>query len=70
MNVAGVVDDCVPTAAAQGIELPLAITQQRLDTCDAIRGRLAAVEMRHPPAPALGFLREVRTDETRPAENQ
>src|SRR5262249_45722285 len=49
-NVAGVIDDCVPTAAAPAIELRLAITQQRLDTCDAISGRLAAVEMRHSPA--------------------
>ena len=69
-NVTRVVDDHVPAAAAQRTEISLAVAEQRFDARGSARGRLAAVEMCHPPAPLLRFLGKVRADEARSTENQ
>ena len=69
-DVAGVVDDDVPLASLQRVELALAVAVQRLDVFDAIRIALAAVEVRDLPAARERELRHVRPDEPGAAEDQ
>jgi hypothetical protein len=69
-NLACVVDDDIPLAAAQRVDLAIAIANERLDVRNPLGTVFAAIEMRYTPTQTQSLLRQMRTDESGAAQNQ
>src|SRR5262249_15709382 len=67
---AGIVDDCVPFAALQGVDLAVAVAVELLDRREHPRVGLPAVEERQRVAARLGGLDERRAEEAGASEDE
>ena len=69
-RVRGVVDDGIPVAPFQRVDLPVAIADQLLDAGIGLGIALAAIEQRERVAAGLERIDEVRADEAGAAEDE
>ena len=69
-HVAGVVDDHVPVATLQGVELAVAVADQRFEILEQSRVAVAAIEQRDLVSAGLQRLDEMRPEKAGAAEDE